>query len=139
MSAPAPSASTDLQAQLANGPLAGNWMLDNERSTAAFRCKVVWGLGSVSGIFRELEAAATISRAGDIAGDLTVAAGSIDTGNRKRDTHLRSKDFLLTEKHPEITFTLSRLTPAGDGALISGTLTIRGQSRPITVPASQPP
>jgi polyisoprenoid-binding protein YceI len=111
-------------------------MLDNDRSTAALRSKSMWGLASVRGAFRELEGTATISPAGEVTGHLAVATGSIDTSNRKRDTHLRSNDFFLSEEYPAITFTVSSLTPADEGASVSGTLTVREQSRPITFPAS---
>jgi polyisoprenoid-binding protein YceI len=135
MTTPARSASAELHAQLADGLLAGKWMLDNERSTAALRSKSMWGLAPVKGVFHELEGTATISPAGEVTGHIAVAAGSIDTNNRKRDTHLRSADFFLSEKYPTITFTLSSLTPAGEGASISGTLTVREQNHPITFPA----
>ena len=39
-------------------------------------------------------------------------------------------------EYPAITFTVSSLTPADEGASVSGTLTVREQSRPITFPAS---
>lgn len=135
MSTPARPALAELQAQLADGSLAGEWMLDNQRSTAALQTKVMWGLASIRGVFHELEGAAAISPAGEITGHFAVATGSIDTRNRKRDTHLRSGDFFLSDEHPAITFILSQLTPTGDGASICGMLTIREQSRPITFPA----
>jgi polyisoprenoid-binding protein YceI len=136
MTTSAQPALAELQAQLADGSLAGSWTLDSERSTVTLRSKSMWGLIPVKGVFRELEGAATISPAGEITGRLTVAAGSVDTSNSKRDEHLRSDDFFLSEKHPAITFTLSALTLADEGASVSGTLTVREKSQAITFPAS---
>jgi polyisoprenoid-binding protein YceI len=136
MTTPARQGSAELQAQLADGSLAGTWMLDNGRSAVALRSKSMWGLVTVNGVFRELNGTATITPSGEITGHIDVAAGSVDTKNAKRDTHLRSDDFFLSDKYPVITFTLDSLTPAAEGATVSGMLTVRDQSRPITFPAS---
>lgn len=136
MTTPARPATAELQAQLADGSLAGMWLLDSERSTVTLRSKSMWGLAPVKGVFHEVEGTGTISPAGEITGKISVAAGSVDTNNRKRDTHLRSDDFFLSEKYPAITFTVDSLTPASEGASISGTLTVREQSHSITLPAT---
>jgi polyisoprenoid-binding protein YceI len=111
-------------------------MLDKDRSTVALRSRSMWGLAPVKGVFRELDGDATISPSGEVTGRITVAAGSVDTANPKRDTHLRSNDFFLSEKYPAITFTVNSLTPAGEGASVSGTLTVRDKTLPVTFPAS---
>jgi polyisoprenoid-binding protein YceI len=136
MTTPARQGSAELQAQLADGSLAGKWTLDNGRSTVALRSRSIWGLVPVKGAFRELNGTATITSAGEITGQIDVASGSVDTRNAKRDAHLRSGDFFLSEKFPVITFTLGSLTPTAEGASVSGTLTVRDQSRPITFPAT---
>lgn len=136
MNTPARPALAELQALLADGSLAGEWKLDSERATVTLRSSSMWGLTPVRGVFHEVEGAATISPAGDITGHIDVAAASIDTNNRKRDTHLRSNDFFLSEKYPAITFTLGSLTSTGEGTAISGTLTVREQSLPVTFPAT---
>jgi polyisoprenoid-binding protein YceI len=116
--------------------LAGQWTLDSDRSTVTLRSRSMWGLAPVKGVFHQVEGAATIGPAGEITGHIAVGADSIDTRNPKRDTHLRSDDFFLSEKYPTITFTLSSLTPTSEGASIAGTLTVRDRSLPVTFPAS---
>jgi polyisoprenoid-binding protein YceI len=135
MTTPAQTAAA-LRDQLANGSLAGNWTLDPARSTATLRSKSIWGLITVKGAFSEIEGSGTVSPAGEVTGRISLATASLDTKNGKRDTHLRSADFFLSEKYPAITFALDKLVPADDGATVSGTLTIRETSRPITFPAS---
>jgi polyisoprenoid-binding protein YceI len=132
----APSQEATLHAQLKAGSLAGNWTLDPARSTAALKSKSMWGLVSVKGTFKKIEGAGTVSPAGEVTGQITVAAGSLDTKNAKRDKHLRSEDFFHVEKYPAILFTLTKLTPAGDGLTAEGTITVRETSRPITFPAT---
>jgi polyisoprenoid-binding protein YceI len=131
-----PAQATALREQLANGSFTGNWTLDPARSTATLRTKTIWGLVPVKGAFGEVGGGGTVSPTGDVAGRITLATASLDTKNAKRDTHLRSADFFLSEKYPAITFTLDKLVPADNGVTASGTLTVRETSRPITFPAT---
>ncbi len=66
--------------------------------------------------------------------DITIDAASIDTNEPKRDAHLRSADFLNAEKHPNLTFKSTRVTPKGsDKYLLAGDLTIRDITKPVTI------
>ena len=132
----APSSQTTLAAQLAEGSLAGNWTLDPAQSTVALKSKSMWGLVPVKGTFTEVEGAGTVSPTGDVTGQITVAAASVDTKNARRDKHLRSKDFFLAEEHPLITFAVAKFTPAADGVTVEGTLTVRGRTNPVTFTAA---
>jgi polyisoprenoid-binding protein YceI len=136
MSTPAQQATSALQAQLASGALAGNWTLDSARSTVTLRSKSMWGLAPVKGTFREVSGRGTVSAAGQVGGRIEVGAASIDTGLARRDTHLRSADFFLSDKYPVITFDLDRLTVSGDGVNADGTLTVRERSQRLTFPAT---
>jgi polyisoprenoid-binding protein YceI len=131
-----PQSTASLQVQLAGGELAGTWTLDPARSTATFRSKSMWGLAPVKGVFGDLEGNAVVSPTGEVTGQIAVATGTLDTKNAKRDTHLRSDDFFLSEKYPAITFSLEKITPAGEGATVSGTLTVRDRSHPISFPVT---
>lgn len=64
----------------------------------------------------------------------TIKTASLDTGNEKRDGHLKSADFFDVEKYPEITFKSSKIEKSGDGYVATGTLTIRGVSKQIRLP-----
>lgn len=65
---------------------------------------------------------------------LTIKADSIDTRNSDRDAHLRTNDFFDMDSHPEIRFTSTSVEAAGDDAfLVSGDLTIRGVTNPVTI------
>ncbi|MCU0304321.1 MAG: YceI family protein [Thermoanaerobaculales bacterium] len=67
----------------------------------------------------------------------TIKAASIDTGNADRDKHLRSADFFDVETYPEITFTSSKITKAGDNSYaVTGTLTMHGVSKTVTLPVT---
>jgi polyisoprenoid-binding protein YceI len=67
----------------------------------------------------------------------TIKAASIDTNNADRDNHLRSEDFFDAAKNPEITFKSTKMTPTGkDKYDVTGTLTIRGVSKEVTIPVA---
>ena len=125
----------DLQALLKAAALAGSWTLDSSKSTVGLKSKSMWGLVPVKGVFRQVTGKGTVSPAGQVTGSVTVAAASIDTKNKKRDTHLRSADFFDSDAHPDITFTVNRVTPSGQGVTVSGGLTVRDQTKPVTFDA----
>lgn len=61
----------------------------------------------------------------------TIKTASVDTGIEKRDNHLRSEDFFLAEKYPNITFTMKSYKADGDEGVMIGDLTIRGISKEV--------
>ena len=66
--------------------------------------------------------------------DVTIDATTIDTGEPRRDAHLRSDDFLDVENHPTIRFT-SRSVGVEDGRhFMVGDLTLRGVTREVRIP-----
>jgi len=64
-----------------------------------------------------------------------IDVSSIDTGMAARDAHLRSADFFEAETFPELTFRSTSIKARGDGYKIEGDLTIRGETRPVTLDA----
>jgi polyisoprenoid-binding protein YceI len=61
--------------------------------------------------------------------------------NQKLTGHLKSDDFFSVEKNPTSTFTITKVTPiakakaGGPNFTITGNLTIKGITNPITFPA----
>src|SRR6516164_3603105 len=80
----------------------GNWRLDRRRSTVEFRARHFWGLGTVKGHFDDYDG--RLDLGADPAVELTIDAASLQTGNRKRDEHLRSADFFDADHHPQVQF-----------------------------------
>jgi polyisoprenoid-binding protein YceI len=123
-----------LQALLADATLAGDWTLDGAKSTIGLRSRIL-GLVPVKGVFGQVTGHGTVSPAGEVNGTITVAAGSIETKNAKRDKHLRSGDFFETNTFPHITFSVDQVQPSSEGITVAGRLTVRGRTRPVTFPA----
>jgi polyisoprenoid-binding protein YceI len=125
-----------LQALLADGTLAGTWVLDPGKSAIRLKTRNIWGLIPVNGVFREVAGNGLISSDGEVSGTLTVAAASIDTKNARRDRHLRSADFFDSDSNPDITFTADGIRASGQGAAVTGALTIRDRTRPLSFVAA---
>ena len=124
-----------VRALLKDGTLAGEWALDPGRSSVRLTSKVI-GLVPVNGVFREVSGNGTVSPDGEASGTVTIAAASIDTRNTGCDTHLRSADFFDSGSHPDITFTANRIRPSGQGIAVTGVLTVRGRTRPLSFDAA---
>ena len=70
--------------------------------------------------------------------ELTIDAASISTGVAPFDRHLKSADFFDVEKHPSIKFVGDKFHFSGDKVTaVEGQITIKGQSHPVTLKASQ--
>lgn len=62
-----------------------------------------------------------------------VKAADFDSGNEKRDQHVRGPDFLGSKEFPNITFKSTAVKSAGDGKYeVSGNLTMHGATKPVT-------
>ncbi|MGW6397309.1 YceI family protein [Streptomyces sp. NPDC055134] len=113
----------------------GQWQLDADASTVALKHRTMWGLVTVKGAFGVVGGDGEVRPDGTATGAVTLDVASLDTMNAKRDTHLRSADFFDVEKHPEITFEVRGVeTGAEATAQVEGRLTVRGVSRPVSVP-----
>jgi polyisoprenoid-binding protein YceI len=125
-----------LRARLTDGTLAGQWVLDPRKSSIRLKNRSMWGLVPVTGVFREVSGKGTVSPDGEISGTVTVAAASIDTKNTRRDTHLCSADFFDSGNNPDITFTADGIRPSGQGVEVTGALTVRDRTRPLSFGAA---
>ena len=66
--------------------------------------------------------------------EVDVQMASVSTGQDQRDAHLRSPDFFDAETHPTMTFKSTGAELRGDDTYrMTGDLTVRGVTRPITL------
>lgn len=67
----------------------------------------------------------------------TVKADSIDTGNAKRDAHLKNDDFFAADKFPTLTFSSTSVKKlSGEKYSLIGDLTVHGVTKRVTLPAT---
>ena len=69
--------------------------------------------------------------------DFQVKTDSIDTGNVKRDQHLKSPDFFNAVQFPKITFKSKTVAKAAKGYDVVGNLTLHGVTKAIKVTLTQ--
>jgi polyisoprenoid-binding protein YceI len=128
---------TDATDHLTNGTWAGDWILDPDRSAVHFRSTSMWGLVGVTGQFSTLRGHGSLGRDGTGTGTLSIDASSVDTGNKRRDKHLRSDHFFHAAAHPEITFSVSGIHPDGPGRVrVTGELRILDEVGPLELTAT---
>lgn len=110
------------------------WKLDPTHTSVEFSAKHLM-ITTVKGRITDIE--------GTIHGDekdprnssveAILKAASLDTRTDQRDQHLRSADFLDVEKFPEIRFTSTRIQGDKESFKLTGDLTIRDVTKPITL------
>jgi len=110
------------------------WTIDPSHTTVEFVAKHMM-ITTVKGRFAELAGTvvADESRFEDSTVEVTFQAPSLDTRSEQRDTHLRSADFLDVENHPTVTFRSTAIHGSKESFKLTGDLTIRGVTRPITL------
>jgi diguanylate cyclase (GGDEF)-like protein/PAS domain S-box-containing protein len=112
----------------------GNWIVDQAHSTVGFEVKHMM-VSKVRGQFDSF----TADVVSDDLTDLTTAkivfmfdGDSINTRNQDRDKHLKSADFFDIENYPTIDFKSTNITKNGDKYKVTGDLTIKGITKPVT-------
>jgi len=113
-------------------PQPGHYDIDPGRSRVTFATRHLFGLGRVKGSFAIRRGAV------DVADPITastsyaeIETASFRTKNRQRDRGVLSPRFLDPAGHPVMTFRSDRIEAGGQ--VVTGTLTVRGTSRPVTL------
>ena len=108
--------------------------VDQTHSTIGFEVKHMM-VSKVKGQFNQYSANV---EAADLT-DLTTASinfeldvASINTNNEDRDNHLKSADFFSTDEFGKITFTATNIVKDGDDYKVTGDLTIKDVTKPVT-------
>ena len=114
------------------------WTLDPSHSEVGFSVRHMM-ISTVRGNFQNFSGTAEFDPESIETGSIQVEidVSSIDTRDENRDGHLKSADFFDVESYPTITFRSTSVEARGNGAYnVHGELTIKGESRPVTLDAS---
>jgi len=111
-----------------------NWNLDAMHSEVAFKVRHMM-ISNVSGTFNQVEASMS-NASSDLTGaqfSFSASVDSIDTGVADRDAHLKSEDFFNAAAFPNITFTSNTIQLNGQSGQITGNLTIKDTTHPVSL------
>jgi len=115
-------------------PAPGVYTLDESHSSVSFSARhlmvsKVRGRIPVSGgslVIAEQPAQSSV--------EATIDVARVESGDPKRDEHLRSGDFFDTQHYPTATFRSTRVEDHGEGEFtLHGELTVHGVTRPVTL------
>jgi polyisoprenoid-binding protein YceI len=114
--------------------ISGAYTIDPSHTRLGFNARHAM-VTSVRGSFGELTGTAHVDTAvaGSSSVNLTIKTASVETGSADRDGHLVSADFFDVETYPEITFTSTDVARDGDTWAITGDLTIKDVTKPVTI------
>jgi polyisoprenoid-binding protein YceI len=115
-------------------PRPGRYEIDASCSAVTFRTRHLFGLAPVRGSFAIR--AGTIEVAEPLPGAsvfVRIDPASFRTGNGQRDSNVRSERLLDAVRYPVITFRSEEV----NGPALTGTLTVRNVSMPVTLSIEQ--
>lgn len=119
--------SIDVQNNL--GVQAGTWTIDPSHSEIGFTARHL--MSKVRGLFEKFEG--QIVTGDQPSATATIDLNSINTRDENRDAHLRSGDFFDVENSGPMTFRSTKVEPGGKGLLVTGDLTLKGVTKPVTL------
>ncbi len=114
---------------------AADYTIDPSHSNVAFKVKHL-AISSVPGKFGTFTGNFSFDakKIEDSKASAKISAGSISTGEAKRDDHLKSPDFLDAAKFDSISFVTSKVEKVSDNEFNAhGDLTIHGVARPVVL------
>jgi polyisoprenoid-binding protein YceI len=122
------------------GARAAEWRIDSAHAAAQFAVKHMM-ISTVRGEFKGVTGTIywdpqdiTKSKV-----SVTIDATTVNTGEPKRDAHLKSADFFDVAKYPAMTFQSTKIETAGPGKLkVTGDLTIHGVTKSVVLDVDGP-
>ncbi len=125
---------TSTPSQVRTTPAVGSYALDQSHSHVSFSARHLM-VTKVRGRFPvtagHLEISEDPTQSSVVA---TIDVSAVDSGDQKRDEHLRSADFFDAEKYPTVAFHSTKVIDRGNGEFtLVGQLTVRDVTRPVTL------
>lgn len=112
-----------------------NWQIDAAHSEVQFSVRHMM-ISKVRGSFQQFSGTVDLDEANPAQTrvDVQIQTGSINTREEQRDAHLKSADFLDSERYPIIAFRSTGVEVTGEkSAKLVGDLTIRDQTREVVM------
>lgn len=110
------------------------WQVDHTHSAVEFTVKHMM-VSKVKGQFEQYDATIEADNLEDLTTaniTFTIDTASIQTKSEDRDNHLRSEDFFDAANYPQMVFKSTSITGDGEDYEITGDLTIKDVTKPVT-------
>ncbi len=112
------------------------WMIDTSHTNVNFSVRHM-AISTVRGSFEKISGTVDVESGKLTGADVDIEVASVNTRDQNRDNHLRSADFFDAESHPHLHFKMTKAEPVrGEEYKLSGELTIRGITKPVTLDAT---
>jgi polyisoprenoid-binding protein YceI len=109
------------------------WNIDVTHSQVEFAVKHMM-ISTVRGRFASITGTGETSATGALSSvSLEADVKSIDTNQAQRDEHLRSADFFDVATFPKLSFVSTQIEQTGSDITITGNLTIKDVTKPVTL------
>lgn len=109
--------------------------IDTSQSKVSFTIKKL-GLITIKGTIFDLQGT-IIFKENDLESSnfkVSISPVTIDTGNAKRDEHLKSNDFFYVKEFPQISFQSTSIQKENDHFLADGELTLLNKTKNVRIP-----
>lgn len=112
--------------------LGATWKVDSSHSAVNFKVRHMM-VSNVRGAISGLDGTVELDKDKVSKVEITADPTTINTGDAKRDEHLKSEDFFNSTKFPKISFASTKVTPKKGGNFsITGKLTLHGVTKNVT-------
>jgi polyisoprenoid-binding protein YceI len=114
-------------------PAVGTWKVDPSHAEVGFIGRHLV-LTKVRGRFTGVDGVVEVAEnPEDTTVSVTIDMTSVNSGENTRDQHLKSADLFEVEKYPTATFTSTAVSWDGNRGTLTGDLTIKGVTKPVTL------
>ena len=112
----------------------GTWVLDTAHTDIAFVARHAM-VTKVRGTFDEFEGSVVVDQENPAASvaKAVIKTASVNTNNEDRDGHVRGDDFFAVDQYPEMTFESTSFDFNGTSGTVTGDLTLKGVTKPVTL------
>lgn len=113
--------------------------IDETHASVGFTIKHMM-VSNVAGSFAGVKGSVDVDPADPTTAKVTaeIDAKSINTGNGKRDDHLRAPDFFDVAKFPSLTYVSKKVEKNGDKYKMTGDLTMHGVTKEVVLDVEPP-
>ena len=109
------------------------YVIDNSQTSSLFSYRTL-GVSTQTHRFEKISGKVVLDYAAKTgSADVTIDATSVNTGHVLLDKQIQAADFFDTANHPVISFKSNLVKLDGDQSSLSGNLTIKGVTLPVTL------